>query len=399
LGRSPEGTYRSPTAYASLIPPSSAGSTPVTGPNPESWGADMHTASSFAYRIEVGSGDPRSYGPSTAYPLTAFPMARREARGEPRPELAWPLRRRIRRSCVASCITACLWVSLAGCGAGNALSNATKLANLTDTRVTESSGLATSLRYPNALTGILWTHNDSGNPPYLFATDRTGAARACFEVDNATNVDWEDIAEGPGAGGNSLYIGDFGDNDGVRTDLAIYRVAEPDVAAAPAYPAIGHTLPADRIPFTYPGGARYDAETLLVNAITGEGFVVTKESSGTSRVFQFPAPLQTLSAGVSVALTQVATVRFRGLLEISRTATGGDISPDGMRIVIRTYTQAREWTINAGQSVADALTSNHARTFLLPFGQGESVCYRPDGFALLFTSEQTPCPLYELPIP
>ena len=43
----------------------------------------------------------------------------------------------------------------------------TVLGAINDPSIDESSGLAASRRNP----GLLWTHNDSGNPPYLFATN------------------------------------------------------------------------------------------------------------------------------------------------------------------------------------------------------------------------------------
>ena len=66
----------------------------------------------------------------------------------------------------------------------------------------ESSGVAVSREHP----GILWTFNDSDNPPYLFATDTLGGDRGTFEVAGARNIDWEAMAlapcgSGSGAGG------------------------------------------------------------------------------------------------------------------------------------------------------------------------------------------------------
>jgi len=281
--------------------------------------------------------------------------------------------------------------------------SAVKLANLADTRVRESSGLATSLRYPDSVSGVLWTHNDSGNAPYLFATDRTGKALACFEVVGATNVDWEDVAEGPGyiepdgSYARSLYIADIGDNAKSRSDLSIYRVREPDVYAARPYPQVSQTDPAEKFPFVYPNGAHYDAETLLVHPKTGDVYIVTKDSGGTSRVFRFPWSLVQRRPRVTVTLEEVGRVQFTGLLSVSRTVTGGDIAPDGSKLVMRTYTQAHEWPIHPRQTVAQALRFNVRRSFALPLEQGEAICYRPDGRALLLTSEASPCPLYELP--
>ena len=44
--------------------------------------------------------------------------------------------------------------------------------------------------------GVLFTLNDSGNEPLLFAIDTTGADRGVWRVVNATNVDWESAAIG-----------------------------------------------------------------------------------------------------------------------------------------------------------------------------------------------------------
>src|SRR5438046_1248526 len=90
------------------------------------------------------------------------------------------------------------------------------LARLSDQRITESSGIARG----DATKGVLWTHNDSGDGPYLFAIDMKGVTLARFEIPGAKNVDWEDIANGPGeSGGPAIYVGDIGDNSRNRSDL------------------------------------------------------------------------------------------------------------------------------------------------------------------------------------
>src|SRR5436190_12523295 len=57
--------------------------------------------------------------------------------------------------------------------------------------VRESSGLAASRCQPN----VYWTHNDSGDDAFIFAMDETGKDLGTYEVTNARNEDWEDIAE------------------------------------------------------------------------------------------------------------------------------------------------------------------------------------------------------------
>src|SRR5256885_14017641 len=53
-------------------------------------------------------------------------------------------------------------------------------------RVIESSGVAGSHAFP----GGLWTHNDSGDGPYLYAADRRGPHRGALPVRGAPGVGW-----------------------------------------------------------------------------------------------------------------------------------------------------------------------------------------------------------------
>ncbi|HKR58234.1 MAG TPA: hypothetical protein VJS64_00770, partial [Pyrinomonadaceae bacterium] len=87
---------------------------------------------------------------------------------------------------------------------------ATQLTILKDKSIKESSGIAASRNHP----GIYWTHNDSGDGPFIYAFDIRGDSRGVWRVTGASAEDWEDMAAGPGprAGTNYLYLGDIGDN-------------------------------------------------------------------------------------------------------------------------------------------------------------------------------------------
>ncbi len=125
-----------------------------------------------------------------------------------------------------------------------------------DNQVKETSGLI----YFN---GRLITINDSGNPPFLYEIDTlTGAISRTIIVDNATNVDWESLAQ------DSLYIyiADFGNNSGERTDLKIYRILKSDYLQ-------NNNVNADTINFSYNNqtdftsnyrNTEFDAEALSV---------------------------------------------------------------------------------------------------------------------------------------
>jgi hypothetical protein len=66
-------------------------------------------------------------------------------------------------------------------------------AELLAPRLIESSGVTPSTRRP----GVLWTHNDSGDEPRLYATDSAGDDLGSILVVGARNVDWEDLGGGP----------------------------------------------------------------------------------------------------------------------------------------------------------------------------------------------------------
>jgi hypothetical protein len=81
-------------------------------------------------------------------------------------------------------------------------------------QIDESSGLA-------FVNGKLWTHNDSGDNAWLYRIDPvTGALLQTVTVINAQNQDWEDLANDD----TYVYIGDFGNNPGNRTNLRIFRI-------------------------------------------------------------------------------------------------------------------------------------------------------------------------------
>jgi hypothetical protein len=251
----------------------------------------------------------------------------------------------------------------------------------------EASALAASHRWP----GVYWTLNDAGNPPVVFAFDEGGRAFGAFDVDGATNVDWESLQIGPGPdGGDWLYIADAGDNQIVRSESVLYRVPEPGVApAGPDQPA-ARTAPAEAFRFVYPDGP-HDVEALLVHPTTGEIVLISKEQSGRSHVYRMPQPLDaTRVAQVDL----VAELDVRGLVRSSRLVTDAAVAPDGRHVALRTYTAGLEYPVPEGASLAD-IWSATPRIFALDDGpQGEGITYRPDGTAILTTGEGLPAVLY-----
>jgi hypothetical protein len=256
------------------------------------------------------------------------------------------------------------------------------VARLHAPRLTESSGLAPSIRQP----GTWWTMNDSGNPAELFHFDLEGRLLGRHEVPGIENRDWEDLAAGacPSSGRPCLYVAEIGDNKHRYEWVAVYAVREPE-ADEPA--GIVATWRA-----RYPNGAR-NAETLLRDPFTGLLYLVTKEEHGLSEVYRFPAQ----PSEAPGLLELVATVQFEGEGESMLKATGGDWSADGARVVVRTYQVAWEWDVQASDREAH-WAEPPRRAWLAVEDQGEAVAYTPDG-GLLTTSEGLPMPVNRVPRP
>lgn len=91
------------------------------------------------------------------------------------------------------------------------------------------------------LNGEIWTHTDNGGEPELYRINTTdGDIIRTVEVHDANNVDWEDIA----CDEDYVYIGDFGNNDGSRTNLKVYRISRSDLASS-------NDVDAEKIEFAY----------------------------------------------------------------------------------------------------------------------------------------------------
>ena len=265
------------------------------------------------------------------------------------------------------------------------------IAKIRSKDLTEASGIAAS-RCQN---DVLWTHNDSGDDAFIFAVNTHGDMLGTWRVDNAKNVDWEDVASFKDREGKCwVYIGEIGNNRLERPNHAIYRVREPIVAktekpSTRKDPSL--TEAAEALAFTYPDYDQ-DAEALMVQPSTGDIYVVTKRVSGPAGVYKLkpefgPGKLQKAEM---VAQISVPTIP-NGLL------TGGDISPDGKHVIICDYTQAYEYVLpESAGSFDDIWKQQPIPVDLGRRENGEAVCYSVDGTSIYATSENRDPPLIEV---
>ncbi|MEU8674155.1 WD40 repeat domain-containing protein [Streptomyces sp. NPDC048560] len=251
---------------------------------------------------------------------------------------------------------AALLLVLTGAAPAVADDGADQSFTIEDPRITESSGLAASRLHP----GVYWTHNDSEDGPYLYAVDsRTGKTVATITMRGVGEPrDVEAVSIGPDG---NLYVGDIGDNlDGSWDHVWIYRFPEPK--------RLGDaTVRATQFDVTYADGAR-NAEAMMVHPKTGRVYIASKNEDG-GGLYEGPARLSTGGNNVFRRVGEVPWV------------TDGAFSPDGTRLVLRSYFSARGYAFEDGRLGDDNRVD-------APFqGQAESVTYTADGSALMFGSE------------
>lgn len=177
---------------------------------------------------------------------------------------------------------------------------------------------------------VIWTLDDSGNPPVLFALDTTGRVRAAIELAHATNVDWEALSIGPCGrrAGPCLYVGDVGDNFSRRRSVTLYRLPEPTLAA----PGPARLAVRDSLVVRYTTGAQ-DVEAMVVLP-DGGLWLFGKGWRGRPAVFQIPGSAWTGGRYLAAPVDSlpIETGALRGAL-----VTDAALSPDGRWLAVRTY--------------------------------------------------------------
>jgi len=208
-------------------------------------------------------------------------------------------------------------------------------------RVIESSGVAVSRAYP----GVLWTHNDSGDRPYLYATDLRGTDRGALLVPGAQAIDWEDMSLGPCptrvTADTCIYLADTGDNLEFRPYVTIYAIPEPPPPER-ASDTLGTTRAPAVLRLRYPDGS-HDVEAVYVAPRDTAVFLVSKGATRGSAIRLYRVDRSAwrtgdTTTGIAVA-TLVQTLDIRPSSEAGRLVTAGAVRPDGRVVALRTYSE------------------------------------------------------------
>lgn len=258
-------------------------------------------------------------------------------------------------------LSACPWNA-----AGDTGCTPTDVALPLPSELTESSGVAWSLAQP----GVLWSHNDGGDEPLLYALDFKGHLLARIPLEGVRNRDWEDMATAPCDAGFCIYLADTGDNYARWSEILLHRIV--DTGSLEETPRKVETFT-----MLLPDGAR-DIEALFV--LPGEDIrLVTKGRHAGNVVYRYPPPLR---SGETVLLEEVQTLS-EGSMPIPEQITGADASPDGSLVVLRTYQDMTFYRVEDGQLIP--LEGGKVSLGTLQEPQGEGIAFGPDLQVVLTT--------------
>ncbi len=271
-----------------------------------------------------------------------------------------------------------------------------------DPSIDEASGLAASCKNKD----VLWVINDGGNPPALYAVSPDGETVSEFTIEDAQNIDWEDMASFRQDNHDFLMVADVGDNDASREFCSLYVVEEPDIREFSSKK--GNSLNLSwQMKFRYEDGPR-DCEAVAVDSQKHKVLLLSKR---TKPPVLCELPLEEgPSDSIFIARPVAGLVNIpppirddligRYGRHISR-PTAMDLSRDGKTLVILTYGDAYYYRRGPDQEWKDVFAEK-PQVIPLPdpdkgdLIQREAICINNLTGEIFITSEHTPAPIYGL---
>ncbi|QOC94853.1 hypothetical protein ID554_04295 [Micromonospora craniellae] len=251
-----------------------------------------------------------------------------------------------------------------------------KQCSVTDPRLREMSGLVVTRNGYIVINDS--TEQDSRKQ--VFYLNKDCQVTRAVPYSGAGPFDTEDLAVSPD--GRTLWIADTGDN--ITSRERRKRVAVWSMPINGSKSPVLHRL-------AYPDGKPRDAEALLIGN-DNLPLIITKVTSGKAEIFTADGELKTGD-------TEPVPMKKLGDIELPKTdtenplstfgrvaITGAARSPDGARVVLRTYADAFEYDVQNGDIVS-ALTRTTPRVTALADPFGEAIAYSTDGKTFLTVSD------------
>lgn len=254
---------------------------------------------------------------------------------------------------------------------------------LLDRAMKETSGIAASALFKN----MLYVHNDSGDESRFFMMSPDGKLHHIFKYDgNNSDDDCEDIAVGPGPikGKNYVYVGNIGDNGADRNAIVVYRFEEKRSWTKDSI----INLTSQKLYFKYPDGPK-DAETLMIDPVDELFYIVTKRKD-TVRIYTSPIAHKTND---TLTLTYKGKLFFEGTKPF-KWITGGDISRDGDKILLKSYEKVYYWNRRGKEHLWKTLQRKPKTLTYQAEKMGEAIGFAADGKSYYTVSEGVYAPIY-----
>ena len=206
----------------------------------------------------------------------------------------------------------------------------------------ETSGLACS----RTTTGYLWAHGDenTGDKKKIVAVQPDGTLAMTVQLsDDPGRDDWEDIATGTYNGKNYVFIGAFGDNDLAFNDqYYIYYFEEPAITSGTI------TVSVNYIRFGYPDNTAHNTETLMYDNIEQKFYIADKVKDNICTLYSLP-----FRTDYGTDVQRLTKVTQLGNGKKFNYLTGGDITPDGKWMAIKSKEYVLLWERLGDESLSE----------------------------------------------
>jgi hypothetical protein len=278
------------------------------------------------------------------------------------------------------------------------------LGRIDDNRIVESSGVVSARPDPDGKpSNAIWTFNDSGGAPILFRVGVKGKTQATLRLNAVTNRDWETMCNFSVEQKRFLAIGDVGDNSFNRKSYQIYVCEEPIVKPKKLKKKKKRKIrdletEVRTIDFKYEDG-NHNCEAMSYNAEDNTFWFVEKVYVDDKRTtapgfYVLPDPASVKSDPNKEGETKDKENIARRVGDFPvRNVTGMAFSPNGQRLVIRSYFGAWLYEKQVGEKQKgktwlETITQTKPKMLALPLqSQGEAICFSPDSESLWVTSE------------
>lgn len=254
----------------------------------------------------------------------------------------------------------------------------------------ETSGLAISRRSPD----VLWTHDDSGGAPALYAVSTTGAAVGILRIQGVKNEDWEDLASYELDGQPWLLIADTGDNDAKRPTVFLHIVAEPPREHLKTGGELS-ARPTRTLRVRYEDGPR-DCEGVAVD-VAGRAIYLLTKREDVPRLYRVELEPKDGNA-ITIArhvghvsrLPQPTKAQRKEKSYLGRRrgeVTAMDFTADGSAAVVLTYGSLLVYQRTPGEAWAEVLARAPGQLDAPGLLQVEAACFSADGQQLYVAAE------------